>query len=705
MENISASVKKKDHDGKIAGTALYVDDHDISGMLHGKLLRSTKAKARIRDIVVPALPDGYIIVDRRDIPGVNQVHIVQDDTPVFAGETVEYVGDPILLVAGPGLKTVERLLNEITVVYEELTPVLDMRASDVVFFNYNYAKGDIDTAFKEADRVFEETFETGYQEQAYLEPQGIIAWPDEDGIAVRGSIQCPYYVHTAVSKALGLDCGKVRVIQDVTGGGFGGKEDYPSILACQAAVAAKKANKPVKVIFDRREDMGSTSKRHPSVSTYKVAVKNGWVTGMDIDVTYNSGAYTTLTPVVLQRGLICASGVYTVPNLRVRGKAVKTNTVPCGAFRGFGAPQTFFAVEMMMNHVAEKLGADSLEFKERHLAKEGDATSTSGIYHFHVPLPEMLEKIDKMSGYREKRRQYKHQTGRYRKGVGLSLFYHGCGFTGSGERDLIKAVVRLRKNADGTVTILAANSDIGQGVKTTFSKIVADTLGIPLDSVICDNPDTAVVPDSGPTVASRSIMTVGELLYRAAVKLKKDWKPGEEQMVEEHFVEPDFLIPFHIEDFKGDAYPTYSWGVNVVEAELDTLTAETKILGAWGVFDVGVPIDTNIMRGQLEGGMLQGLGYASMEQTDCDDKGVLRNKSFSDYIIPTSVDVPNLKTDLVLNPYSDGPYGAKGAGELPLVGAAPAYAGAVEQALGRSVVKIPLTQEDTMKVIQGVYDK
>jgi CO/xanthine dehydrogenase Mo-binding subunit len=705
METISTSVKKKDHDSKVSGKALYVDDLHIDNMLYGKLLRSNKAKARIKEIILPELPAGYMVVDKRDVPGVNQVHVVLDDTPVFAEDTVEYVGDPILMVVGPDLKEAERLLGAITVVYEEMTPILDIRKSDVFFFNYDYAKGDVDHAFQEADQIFEETFQTGYQEQAYLETQGIIAYPDEDGIVVRGSMQCPYYVHTAVTKSMGCEKNNVRVIQDVTGGGFGGKEDYPSILACQVAAAAKKANKPVKVIFDRREDMEFTSKRHPSVSTYKVAVKNGLVTAMDIEVTFNSGAYTTLTPVVLQRGLICSSGVYNVENLRVKGKAVKTNTVPCGAFRGFGAPQTFFAVEMMMDHIAKKLGVDSLEFKVKHLVKQGDSTSTSGQYHYHIPVPEMIDRIARASGFRDKRRQYINQTGRFRRGIGMSLFFHGCGFTGSGERDLIKAVVRLKKNPDDTVAILAANSEIGQGVKTTFSKIVADTLGIPLDHVLFDNPDTAVVPDSGPTVASRSIMTVGELLRRAAANMKASWKQGEEQTVEERFTEPEFVIPFHIEDFKGDAYPTYSWGVNAVEVETDMLTAETKVLGAWGVFDVGVPIDMNIIQGQMQGGLLQGIGYASMEQMDCNEWGVIRNNSFSDYIIPTAVDVPNLYTDIVTNPYSHGPYGAKGAGELPLVGAAPAYAEAVEDALGYDINKVPFTQEDTMKVIGGVYQR
>ncbi|AJG98741.1 aldehyde oxidase [Clostridium beijerinckii] len=703
MEKISESVKKKDHESKIRGSALFVDDRVMDGMLYGKLLHSAKAKARITNISIPKLPEGYFVVDKKDVTGVNRVHIVEDDTPVYAEDTVEYVGEPILMVVGPELKEVERILNDIIVAYEEEVPILDMRKSDTVFFHYNYAKGDIDKTLEEADRVFIETFQTGYQEQAYLETQGMIAYPHDGRMTVRGSMQCPYYVYGAVSKALGYEAKDIQIIQDVTGGGFGGKEAFPSILACQVAVAAKKANRPVKVIFDRREDMEFTSKRHPSLSTYKVAIKNGKITGMDIDVLFNSGAYTTLSPVVLQRGLICANGVYRVDNLRVVGRAVKTNTVPCGAYRGFGAPQTFFAVEMIMDHIAKEMGVDSLKLKEEYIVKQGDSTSTSGKYHFHVPLPEMIEQIDKLCNYRAKRDQYKIQNGRYRKGIGMSLFFHGCGFTGSGERDFIKAVAKIRKNSDDTVDILASNSDIGQGLKTTFSKIVADTLGISYEQVFINNPDTDIVPDSGPTVASRSLMTVGELLRRAAERLKKEWKAGEVQVIEEHFVEPDFVIPFSLDEFKGDAYPTYSWGVNAIEVEVDTLTATTKILGAWGSFDVGVPIDMNIIQGQMQGGFLQGIGYASMEQMDYNDKGVIRNNSFSDYIIPTAVDVPNLVTEIMNNPYTHGPYGAKGAGELPLVGAAPAYVEAMENAIGGNLNKVPFTTEDTMMVLQEVH--
>lgn len=703
MEQISSSVIKKDHFPKVSGQAVYVADYSKDEVLFGQLLHSTKAKARILNISVPKLPEGYFAVDKNDVPGVNRVSIVLDDTPVFAEEGVEYIGDPILMIVGPVEETVQEIISKIVVEYEELEPVLDLRESDEVFFEYNYGKGDIQKAFAEADKVYMEEFETGYQEQAYLETNGLIAKVQDDGkVTINGSMQCPYYLHGAVAKAMGATADKVQIIQDVTGGGFGGKEDYPSILACQAAVAAYKVKKPVRVIFGRREDMEFTSKRHPSLTKYSIAVKGNRVTAMDIDVIYNSGAYTTLSAVVLQRGLICASGVYDVPNLKVRGRAVKTNTVPCGAFRGFGAPQTFFAVETLMNHVAKDLGIEALELKKLNLVKQGDFTSTSGKYHFPVPLPEMIEKVSEVSDYLKKHKYYnRSQTGRYRRGIGMSMIFHGAGFTGSGERDHIKAVTKLHKYPDGRVEILASNSDIGQGIKTTFSKIVAKELEIPLDKVICENPDTDRVPDSGPTVASRSLMVVGELLRRAAVNLRLNWIPGEDQVVEEHYKEPDFMTSFNMDKFEGDAYPTYSWGVIVMEVEVDLLTAVNTVTGAWASFDVGTPIDVNIVTGQMEGGLLQGIGYSSMEYMAADKKGRIRNNSYSDYLIPTSLDVPNLMVMLHTEKYPYGPYGAKGAGELPLVGAPGAYIEAMEQALDTDLNHIPFTAEDTMKVIMG----
>ena len=703
MEPISKSVVRKDHAPKITGTSIYVDDYANTGVLTGRFLRSKTARARIVSVTVPELPPGYFYVDKDDVPGVNKVHIVMDDTPVFAQDTVEYIGEPIAMVVGPDVRQVEAILAGIRVEYEELEPVLDLRRADTVFFDYEYGRGDLEKAFAEADQVFTEEFSTGYQDQTYLETQGMMAQPEPDGrMFVHGSLQCVYYVHTALMQALGCGPEDVHVLQDVTGGGFGGKEDFPSILGCQVAVAAKKAGAPVRCVFSRREDLEFTPKRHPSLCTYRAAVKDGRVTAMDIEVLFNAGAYTTLSAVVLQRGVICASGVYNIEHLHVHGKALKTNTVPSGAYRGFGAPQTFFAVEMFMDHIAKDLGEDSLEFKEKHLVKQGDKTSTSGIYHFPVPLPDMIEEVNAACDFRRKHKEYARlQTGRFRRGIGMSLYFHGAGFTGSGERDIIKAVCRLAKHADGTVEILAANGEIGQGLRTTFPKIVAKELGLPLEKVCFEHPDTARVPDSGPTVASRSLMIVGELLRRCAVRLRETWVDGEEQMVEEHFKEPDFMIPFYLDKFQGDAYPTYAWGVNAIEVEVDTYTGLTKILGAYGSFDVGTPMDEGIVMGQMEGGFLQGIGYASMESMDYDSRGRIRNNSFSDYLIPTAADVPNLTCMLHVEKYPDGPYGAKGAGELPLVGAPGAYVEAMEQALGGSVRlrHAPFTPEDTMKVI------
>ena len=702
VKNYSESVTKRDHMEKITGKAMYVADYPMEGMLYGKLVRSTKAHANILRINYPELPPGYFSADYSDIPGANEVHIVLDDTPVFAEKVVEYIGDPIAMIMGPDEEQVEELANAVEVEYEELEALFDPEASDVNFFEYSYEKGDMDKAFSEADFVHEEKIYTGRQEHGYLETQGMIGEFKSGEVYVHGSMQCPYYVHGAVAKVMGFEKKQVHITQDVTGGGFGGKEDYPSVLAAQVCVASKKAGKPVRVVLPRREDMEVTSKRHPCIANYKLAVKDGMVTAMDIVVLYDSGGYTTLSAVVLQRGLIGSNGVYAIPNQKVYGAGRKTNTVPSGAFRGFGGPQTFCAVEIVMEHVANRLGVDVLEFKKKHFAKKGDETSTEGRYHFDVPLLDMAKRLEEVSGYKEKRAAYaKQENGRYKKGIGYAAWYHGAGFTGSGERDLIKAIASLRKYADGRVEILTSNTDMGQGLKTTFSKIVANELGMKYDDIIIENPCTDFVHDSGPTAASRSVMVVGELIRRAAARLKKEWVDGQEQLIEEHYTPPEFVIPFSIEEFKGDAYPTFAWASGVVEVEVDTYTGLAKILGAWGMFDVGTPIDEVIVVGQMEGGFLQGIGYGSMEQIAPDAYGRIRNNSYSDYIMPTSMDVPNMSAELFVVEFPDGPYGAKGAGELPTVGGAAAYMLAVEQALDAGEFHhIPFSPEDTMRVLR-----
>ena len=700
MHKISKAVTKKDHIEKMSAKANYIADIKMENMLYARILRSAKAHAIIEDIILPEMEEGYYVIDYKDVTGTNLLKVVTSEQPIFAENEVNFIGEAILLIAGKEESRVNEIINTIQVIYKEEAPILTLLEAKESTAEYGYKKGEPEEIFKNAARIYEESFDTGYQEQAYIEPQGVIGCYENDKITIYGTMQCPYYVKDAVVQTLGLESSQVQIVQTTTGGGFGGKEDYPSMLAAQAAVAALKIKKPVRLLLNRREDMAVTPKRHPAHLVYRAALdENNNILGMDVDIKLDGGAYLGLSGVVLQRSIISATGTYLIPHIKVHGRVMTTNTIPNGAFRGFGAPQSFFAIESFMNHLGKELGIDSLTFKKKYLVKQGDTTATSGKFHYPVILPEMLEKIEGLSDYRKKKISYEKQDLRFRKGIGMSIFLHGCGFTGSAERDHIKSVVKLVKYEDDTLEILASNTDIGQGLKTTFSKVVAEVLEVPLEQVKCLNPDTDRVPNSGPTVASRSLMIVGKLLERAAKRLKEEWKAGEYQVMEEHYKQP-FMIPWDPDTFSGDAYPTYSWGINVVEVEVDTLLATSKLLGVWGVFDVGTVIDDTIMRGQMEGGMLQGLGYGSMEKME-NLGGVIRQASITDYMIPTSKDTIPFETLTMENPYDGGPFGAKGAGELTILGTAPAYAEAVEQAIGARVSSIPVTSEKILDLIIG----
>ncbi len=694
---ISQSVVKKDHVEKMSGQASYIADYRYPDMLYAKLVRSEKAHARIVSIERPKLPDGYGIVDADDVPK-NGIKVIKAEQPVFAKGETRFIGEAILMIVGPEKEQVERLAKQVKVTYEDLPAVLSLEESITSCVKYEFEHGEVTEQFAKAATVYEEVFHTGYQEQAYIEPQGAIGLYEKDKVTMIGSLQCPYYVKSAIEYALEEAPDNVQVIQSTTGGAFGGKEDYPSLLGCLVAVAAKKFKKPVRIIFDRREDIAVTTKRHPAKFVYKVALnENNEILAMDIDARLDGGAYEGLSSVVLQRSLLALTGVYKIPAIRVIGQVMETNTVPNGAFRGFGAPQSFFAIELLMTHLAKNAGMAALDYKKKYMVRQGDKTLTKGEFRYPILLPEMIEEAEKLSHYSEKEAFYRNQKGRYKKGIGMSIFLHGCGFTGSAEKDHIKSVLKMVRYEDGTVEILASNTDMGQGLKTTFAKIAAEVLEIPLEQIRIVNPDTDRVPNSGPTVASRSIMVVGKLIERAAKKLKKDYKKGVYQEVVEHYVHTE-MIPWDINTFSGDAYPTYSWGINVVETEVDTLTGQSKLLGVWGIFDVGTAIDETIMKGQMEGGMLQGLGYGSCEKME-NVGGVIKQASMTDYIIPTAKDTIPFVTKLIDNPYEGGPFGAKGAGELTIIGAAPAYAEAIECAMGQRVSSIPVTPEKILDLI------
>ncbi|MEA1981714.1 MAG: molybdopterin cofactor-binding domain-containing protein, partial [candidate division Zixibacteria bacterium] len=535
------------------------------------------------------------------------------------------------------------------------------------------SKGDIKKAFGKAENVFEDEYQTGYQEHIYIEPQGIVAEYKNDKMNIYGSMQCPFYVEGAIQDVLGWKANRVRVIHSTTGGAFGGKEEFPSLLACQVAVASIKTNRPVKIIYDRNEDIISSTKRHPSVIKYKIGLdENNKIIALEIDINFNAGAYSTISPVVLQRGIFTATGVYNIQNLKVKGKNYKTNTVPNGAYRGFGAPQSGFAIEMLMTNIAKKLEINSLKFKEKYLIKHGDYTATNGMIRGEVKLPEMIKLAKKISNYETNSKDKNKLIG-----VGVSLFSHGCGFTGKGEND-IKGKIILKK-IDEQVFINVSSVEMGQGAETVLRKIVAYTLSIPIAKVTYEIPDTKKVPDSGPTVASRTTMIVGGLLKSASLELKEKWNSKEKITITRIYKHPDFL-KWDDDKFEGDAYPVYSYGINIAKVEVDPITLEIDIKKMWAVYDVGTIIDERALLGQMQGGMLQGIGWATIEIMNS-KKGKLVQKNMTDYKIPTMKDFPKFEIRFIENPYEFGPFGAKCAGELPLLGPPPAIAEAVSNAL------------------------
>jgi len=690
------STKKVDQEIKVKGEAKFTDDIVMPGMLYAKTLRSSIAKGKILEVKIPKLPKGYYYIDHKDIKGENVVNIIFSDWPVFAAENVNYIGESIGLFVGPDKGVLDELVANTSVKYKEETPIFDYTES---YIHKAFKKGDIAKARKEAVRVIEEDFTTGYQEQAYLEPQGILVYEDEDGkITLTGSMQCPWYIHRAVARACNIPQDKVRVIQPAVGGAFGGKEHYPSLTGSQLATAFLKIKKPIKMCFERDEDLRYSTKRHPSKSHYRAYIgKNNEILGMDVNVKLNGGAYKGCSIVVLSRALIACANVYNIPALDVVGDVYMTNTVPTAAFRGFGSPQTIFACEMFMHHVAKELGVDPLEFRLKYIVKEGDTTTNSGKFHDPIVLDKLIDKAMEMSDYKRKIKEYSKPG--CNRGIGMSFFLHGCGFTGSGESDIIKGKVKLIKDEKDIVHVYASSVDMGQGNKTTLKRIVAKNLEIPDDQVVFDNPDTAIIPDSGPTAASRTIIIVGFLMEKAAKNLKKIWKSGVRQEHIEPYVGPSY-IKWDEDTMQGDAYPSYSWGVNVVEVEFDPISYQITPKGIWSTYDVGRVVDERIAIGQADGGIIQGIGYGYLETLKCEN-GVFKQKSLSDYIVPTAEDVPPMETAFIDNPFIFGADGAKGMGELTLVGGAPAIALAIENAIGRKVNDIPCNPEYIMGLMKN----
>ena len=693
MTSVGSNVSRKEGLARATGAAMYADDLRFPGMLHGRTVRSTIARGRLTGVTLDFDAAGFTVVDHRDIPGRNLIALIQEDQPCLVVDEIRHFAEPVLLLAHEDRGTL--FSAPVTLQVESATPVLDPAASEHAFKRITITKGNMTRGFERADVIVQGTYTTGAQEHVYIETNGVIAVPEGDGrLALYGSLQCPYYVYKALKAVLGGAVRDLRVIQTETGGGFGGKEDYPSVIAAHACLLALKSGRPVKIMYDRHEDMISTTKRHPAVIRHRTGLtKAGKLTAIEVEVLMDGGAYCTLSPVVLSRGVIHAAGPYRCANTRIEGRVVRTNTPPNGAFRGFGAPQTLFAIEVHMDRIAERLGIDPLTLRLRNALRAGDTTATGQKLGDDTSALAVLKEAARRTRFKRKRAQW---AGSHR-GIGLSLFLHGAGFTGAGEV-MLGSRAGLETTASG-VRILVANTEIGQGTRTMLAQIVADAVGIPYEQVEVAPADTSQVPDSGPTVASRTCMVVGGLLARAGKRMRE--KLGSASPAEHHaqhgrlHVEEKYSAPANRQwddvAYRGDAYATYAWGCDVAEIELDPVTHETRVTKFTAVQEFGRPIHPAMARGQIEGGTAQGIGWALLEHVVMRD-GAMANAQLTNYVIPTTLDTPPMDVVMLENHFSGGPFGAKGLGELPIDGPAPAIVNALRHA-GLDVRAIPATPE------------
>jgi CO/xanthine dehydrogenase Mo-binding subunit len=722
---VGVSVPRVDAVAKVTGAACYVDDLPVSAALVGRTVRSRQAHGVVRAIrLAPGFDwDQVTVVTAADIPGRNCVMLDTDDQPalVAVGDRVRHADEAVALVAAPTRSLAAAAAAAIELDIDALPAVLtveDALRGDVavaeggnVAVDLGFEHGDVDAALAAADLVVEGTYRTGPAEHAYLETQGMLAWWEGDRLHATGSLQCPWYVHRALTVLFDLPGDRVEVAQATTGGGFGGKEEYPSMVAAHAGLLARRSGRPVRMVYERGEDIAATTKRHPAVIHHRLGTaSDGRLLAADVDVVLDAGAYVTLSPLVLMRSVVHAAGPYRLPNVRVRGRAVTTNHPPSGAFRGFGAPQVIFAMERQVAKLCRGLGADPIALRRANALRPGEVTATGGTADASAALPQVLDALEeRLATTPPHRRPAAAEPAR--RGRGIAVAFHGAGLVGDGEAS-VAAAATVDVAPDGTFRVLASTVDMGQGARTVLAQLAADALGVDLALVEVPEPSTDLVPDSGPTVASRTTLVTGGIVERAAGRLREEllaWgrehdlgddvtvaakaraAAGDRPAVTEGYTPPSGLAWDQLR-FRGDAYPTYGWSAVAVDVAVDDVTSEVTVERCVQAVDVGRAINPVAVEGQVHGGTVQGLGWALLEHVERPG-GTIPAPSLSTTIIPTAPDVPEIEVVVVEVPFPGGPSGAKGVGELPLDGPPAAAANAVEDALGVPTDELPLLPE------------
>jgi CO/xanthine dehydrogenase Mo-binding subunit len=743
---IGKSERRVDALGKVTGRAKFAADYNLGHQLYGKVLRSKYPHARILRIdtsKAKQLEGVEAVLTAQDIAGEKVIGIVVKNQAILASDKVRYLGDGIAVVAARTKESAEAAVQLIEVEYEPLPIVSDpelalepdaprIHGADNTFVHHKARKGDVEKGFEEADFIIERKFRTQCIEHSYLEPEAVLAEPAEHGgIIVTGSVQNLFSSRRSVAAALKLDLNQVQIIQATLGGSFGGKDEVMTVMCCRAALLALATGRPVKMVNSREESMLESYKRHPYVLYYKWGAKNdGSITAMESRCIADGGAYASMSPFVTWRSVVQATGPYYCEHVKTDVYAVYTNNNYTGAMRGFGSPQVNFAIESMMDELGERVDKDPLEIRMQNGFEDGAVTATGQKLTHKVSLKEVLAKAAEAADFRTKWQKYRLTPDAPRKrGVGLACSYRGVSLGAEGV-DAAGAIVSVQ--TDGSVIVSSGITDMGQGAQTQMSQIAAEVLGISMDRIRFLNTNTSRVPDSGPTVASRGTIMGGAAAKHAAENVRSTLlevacdmlkaAPAECEFAANYLVEkgsgkrlasfkevaaecyqrgkPMYGLgwhkapptSWHDEQGTGDAYFTFVYGANVAEVEVDNETGKVDVLGFVSCHDVGKAINRNAVLGQFYGGVAMGLGYGLLEEFDYEE-GIPKQLNFDEYLLPTALDVPDIKGIVVENEDAAGPFGAKSIGEPANELAAPALVNAVYNATGKRVYEIPATLE------------
>lgn len=744
MRTVGKRVERRGAKEAVSGKMLYSDDITMENVVHLKVVRSTQPHALIKNINTSKAEkiNGVIrVFTSKDIEGTNRYGIINKDQEILVERKARYVGDPVALVAAESESIALEAANEVKVEYEDLPPVFtvnEAKNSDTepvhekgnLLFTRDIIKGDIDKGFDEADIVIEHTYTTSMIAHGYLEMEAGIGFLDEKGtIVIKVSTQNPHYDQRDVAAALGVNTDQVRIIQAPTGAGFGGKLDIS--VQGLIALAVLHLKRPAKLRYSLEETMLSACKRHAMVIHYKTgAKKDGKITAADVTFTLDTGAYASYGLAVLSRAAVHAFGPYEAENVKIHGEVYYTNNIWAGAMRGFGVPQVSFAHEGQMDSLGKALNIDPFEIRMINALKAGSATVTGQVLNASVGIKETLQKIKAAKENRENIliNRDKKSDPHKKYGWGIASFWYGIGNTGMSN----PSTARIEADKEGRITLFTGAADIGQGSDTVLTQIAAEAIQIPYESLKFVRGDTGLTTNAGATSASRQTYISGNAAKLAAEDLIKKlteeaagqlnvssekiiYKRGEfrggekstnikelsgklhkkgQMPIGEGVFDPPITM-LDKETGQGIPYATYTFGTYYVEVEVDTGTGEVLVNHVIAAIDAGRAVNPSNVEGQIIGGVAMGIGYALMEEYKPGE-----TTSFTNYLYPTSMDVPPVEVIIVEDHEPTGPYGAKGVGEPALIPTAPAIVSGINQALNVKIVDLPAKLERVMKEIQ-----